>query len=266
MRSVPHELGKWFIINTLLASCIFFLSFKGHHDNINLWYQFLTFQLNFQVISYCCLLTALFLSPRIPVSSLTLRFFIDLGLFQLAAQIGVVLLITFTLLVVTTSKSWFELYSSTLPGTPIITGVISVVMARINYLDSRRRDLENSLLEIQKGFTETACEIRIKEKGTEYIIPCDSILYLSAAGPRSNLHTEQKDYTVRRLLKILVEELPPGVFLRVHKSYIVNKNKIRKLEYNQGGTYRAYLDDEDDTCIPVGRVYAAELKTALALT
>jgi DNA-binding LytR/AlgR family response regulator len=46
------------------------------------------------------------------------------------------------------------------------------------------------------------------------------------------LHTSSKKLMVYNTIKSLEEQLPSKIFIKVHKSYIVNRNKITSIEGN----------------------------------
>lgn len=63
-------------------------------------------------------------------------------------------------------------------------------------------------------------------------IDISSIYLIEAKGDYIYLKTENKRYIVRSSLKRIQEKLSSKLFLRVHKSYIVNINKITGIEDN----------------------------------
>jgi len=60
-------------------------------------------------------------------------------------------------------------------------------------------------------------------------------------------------------LKVLMEKLPAGRFMRVHRSYIVQLSRIREVSRDQ-------ITLDDDTVIPVGENYRQEFREYLART
>jgi two-component system LytT family response regulator len=52
------------------------------------------------------------------------------------------------------------------------------------------------------------------------------------------LHDGEDTHLVRKTMKELEEELDPGRFLRVHRSYIVNADYIEELRPLDHGTYQ----------------------------
>jgi DNA-binding LytR/AlgR family response regulator len=61
----------------------------------------------------------------------------------------------------------------------------------------------------------------------------ESILYVEACQNYMTIHTAGEKYMTLTPMRSLEEQLPPGNFLRVHKSYIVAIGKIRKLSGNE---------------------------------
>jgi two-component system, LytTR family, response regulator len=71
--------------------------------------------------------------------------------------------------------------------------------------------------------------IVITDKGQQHVIALDSIIAIEAMESYCSIHTTEKKYTVSKNLKHfenLLEETPQ--FLRVHKSWIINKVHIKK--------------------------------------
>lgn len=63
-------------------------------------------------------------------------------------------------------------------------------------------------------------------------ISIDEILYCEAVDDHVRVITEEEQYLAHYPLKKLAEELPAHQFIRVHKSYIIAKDKIRFFEGN----------------------------------
>ena len=59
----------------------------------------------------------------------------------------------------------------------------------------------------------------------------DDISFVEALGDYIKVVTEEKRYIVHSTMKAFVAKLPDN-FLRVHKSHIINLDKIQKLEEN----------------------------------
>lgn len=89
--------------------------------------------------------------------------------------------------------------------------------------------------------------IFIRDKGCLTKIKFSNILYLKGDGNYTTLVTQKKVYSLRNILKEFEEILPQDLFLRIHKSFIVNLQEIITISPKE------ILMGEDK--VPVGRTY-----------
>jgi two-component system, LytTR family, response regulator len=67
-------------------------------------------------------------------------------------------------------------------------------------------------------------------------IRVEDIIYLEASSNYTHFFcTEKKKYIVSRTLKDFEDMLPTEIFLRIHNSYIINKNYVEKYIRGEGG-------------------------------
>ena len=88
-------------------------------------------------------------------------------------------------------------------------------------------------------------------------IDLSSIYIIEAKGDYINIKTEDSNYTVHSTLKKIEEKLPTSLFLKVHRSYIINVKKIIDIEDN------SVLIKKD--VVPVSRSNRPELMKRLDL-
>ncbi|MEO9570026.1 MAG: LytTR family DNA-binding domain-containing protein [Polaribacter sp.] len=88
-------------------------------------------------------------------------------------------------------------------------------------------------------------------------IDLPSIYLIEAKGDYINIKTEEKDYKVHSTLKKIEEKLPDSLFLKIHRSFIINTKKIIDIEDN------SVLIKKD--VIPVSRSKRPELMKRLDL-
>ncbi|WP_298754464.1 LytTR family DNA-binding domain-containing protein [uncultured Psychroserpens sp.] len=88
-------------------------------------------------------------------------------------------------------------------------------------------------------------------------IDIPSIYLVEAKGDYIHVKTENQNYTVHSTLKKIEEKLPNDLFLKVHRSFIINVNKIIDIEDN------SVLIKKD--VIPVSRSNRPELMKRLNL-
>ena len=86
-------------------------------------------------------------------------------------------------------------------------------------------------------------------------VDLDSIFYIEAIGDYMKVITHAGQLIINETMKNLQEELPAGSFIRVHKSFIISRNKIKYIEGN-------YIQVEDKS-IPIGATYRNEVLTAI---
>lgn len=75
--------------------------------------------------------------------------------------------------------------------------------------------------------------IMLKADKKMYRTPYEDILFCEALGDYVKVHLKDKVLIITTTMKKLLAELPEQVFLRTHKSYIINKSKVEYIEGNQ---------------------------------
>ncbi|EMR01512.1 LytR/AlgR family response regulator transcription factor [Cesiribacter andamanensis] len=93
--------------------------------------------------------------------------------------------------------------------------------------------------------------IFIKSKNRLVKVALRDILFVEANDIYANVYTADTKYLVNYTLKAIAEKFPEAVFRRVHRSYLVNQQKVEALEYNDliiGGHK-----------IPIGKTYRDDL-------
>jgi two-component system, LytTR family, response regulator LytT len=108
----------------------------------------------------------------------------------------------------------------------------------------------NSLLDNDQLF--------IKDGTQNIVITRSEVNYLHAEGKYVELYlTTGKKYLIRNNFTEMMEQLKMDSLVQVHKSYIVNLQKIKAIKYDE------LLLDE--VAIPIGRSYKESLKERLSL-
>lgn len=95
---------------------------------------------------------------------------------------------------------------------------------------------------VQPGVSAYAERFTIKDRDEITILPVADITWIDAAGDYMCLHANGQTYVMRITLKSLEQQLDPGTFQRVHRSTIVNLNRIAKLTSHINGEYFLTLD------------------------
>ncbi|MBC6400773.1 MAG: response regulator [Ekhidna sp.] len=85
----------------------------------------------------------------------------------------------------------------------------------------------------------------------------DDILYIEAKGDYAVFKTIQKGYVVHSTIRNVIEKMNPQKFLKVHRSYVVNLDKIKDIEDSS-----ILIEDK---IIPVSRQHKPELMKRIDL-
>ena len=96
------------------------------------------------------------------------------------------------------------------------------------------------------------------------IIPCDRLDYAEAQDDYVLLRSQGKNYLKQETISNLETSLDPAKFVRIHRSYIVNLERIAKIEPYTKDSRVAVLGD--GTKLPVSRSGYARLKELLGET
>ncbi|NYF90180.1 LytTR family DNA-binding domain-containing protein [Tunturiibacter empetritectus] len=85
--------------------------------------------------------------------------------------------------------------------------------------------------------------LAVKTDGITRFVRVKDIEWIEAAGVYVTLHTSGKEFLHRAALTDLTESLDPSLFLRIHRSFIVNIENIVQLESLSHGEFEVLLKD-----------------------
>jgi two-component system LytT family response regulator len=100
-----------------------------------------------------------------------------------------------------------------------------------------------ALLEAQKAQTPYRERLVIKQQGRVFFLKTDEIDWIEAEGNYVKLHVKQAAHLLRETLSHLEAQLDPHRFVRIHRSQLVNLDRIRELQPWSHGEYRVLLHD-----------------------
>ena len=106
--------------------------------------------------------------------------------------------------------------------------------------------------------------IAVDVRGRLLVLPLRSVDYISADGPYAALHVGGKVHLVRERMDVLAERLDPDRFCRIHRSTIVNMERIASLEPLFRGDHVVLL--ADGTRLRLSRTRRAELARRLDIS
>jgi two-component system LytT family response regulator len=105
-----------------------------------------------------------------------------------------------------------------------------------------------------------ATRVLVRQGDRLEFLPTETVDWIEAAGNYVRLHASSRVELVRTTLAALLEQLDPAVFVRIHRSTVVNLTRVRAMHPWYGGDYTATLADGQE--LRVSRHYRdALLKT-----
>ena len=92
-----------------------------------------------------------------------------------------------------------------------------------------RQRLDALLTEV-RGEKRPMDRIAIKSSGSVYFLRAEEIDWIEAAGNYSRLHVGKTTHLLRDTMSSLESKLDPKRFLRIHRSTIINIERVRELQ------------------------------------
>jgi DNA-binding LytR/AlgR family response regulator len=107
-------------------------------------------------------------------------------------------------------------------------------------------------------------KLAVRKGGRTVLLTIEEIVYLSARNKSTYAHTYENQYLVDQTLSDLEGKLGRESFSRVHRSYLVNLNKVSEILRVDGG-YVVVVTDRDETHIPVARRQVRDFRGAVGI-
>ncbi len=101
----------------------------------------------------------------------------------------------------------------------------------------------------------------VKTSGRVIFVKVDDIDWIDAAGNYVKLHVKGESHMLRETMSRLEERLDPERFLRIHRSTIVNIDRIRELQQQFHGDYLVIL--ESGQRLTLSRSYREKIQKLL---
>jgi two-component system LytT family response regulator len=100
-----------------------------------------------------------------------------------------------------------------------------------------------ALLEEVRAARQAPQRLAVKADGRVLLVALDDIDWVESAGNYLRLHAGATTYLLRDTMTGLETRLPPGRFVRIHRSVLVQVDRIRELQPWFKGEYRVVLRD-----------------------
>lgn len=107
-------------------------------------------------------------------------------------------------------------------------------------------------------------KLAVRKGGKTVLLSIDDIIFLSARNKSTYAHTYENQYLVDMTLGELETKIGAEAFVRVHRSYMVNLNKIKEI-LRADGAYVVVASDRDETQMPVARRQVRQFREAVGI-
>src|SRR5262249_22371739 len=101
----------------------------------------------------------------------------------------------------------------------------------------------------------------VRESGRIFFIGVTEVDWLEASGNYVTLHVGGKRHLINETTANMEAKLDPSLFVRIHRSTIINVNRIKELTPHFNGEYIVVL--KDGTELKLSRGYVDKAKLAL---
>ena len=101
----------------------------------------------------------------------------------------------------------------------------------------------------------------VKEEGRMYFVPVDEIDWIEAYGNYARVHTGPRTHLIRETMATLERALDVRRFARIHRSTIVNLDRVKQMDLWGSGDYMVRL--ADGTQLKLSRWYRDRLEARL---
>jgi DNA-binding LytR/AlgR family response regulator len=104
----------------------------------------------------------------------------------------------------------------------------------------------------------------VRKGGRTVLLTIDDIVFISARNKSTYAHTYENQYLVDMTVGELEAKLAKESFTRVHRSYMINLNRIKEI-VRVDGAYVVVVSDRDETHIPVARRQVRAFREAVGI-
>ena len=137
--------------------------------------------------------------------------------------------------------------------------------ARTQFARSRAPVIDSrlvSLLEELRDERKYPERLIVKSSGRVFFVRSEEIDWVEASGNYVKIHTKTEAHLLRESMKNMEAKLDPKTFVRIHRSAIVNIDRIKELEPWFHGEYIVIM--RDGTRLTASRVFSDRLSALIA--
>lgn len=138
---------------------------------------------------------------------------------------------------------------------------VAELSARVESLARGRRRLEGDAA--GAGEAEFR-KLAVRKGGRTVLLDVDDVIYFSARNKSTYAHTYENQFLVDMTVSELEERFVRDSFVRVHRSHLVNLDRVREI-LRVDGAYTVVMADRDETHVPVARRQVKHFREALRI-
>jgi two-component system LytT family response regulator len=124
-------------------------------------------------------------------------------------------------------------------------------------------DQNDQLLEGIKPKNEKINRIPVRSGSKIHVLKLEEVKFIEAQDDYIKIHSTKGAFLKQQTMKHMEQNLPDDVFIRIHRSYILNINFLNQLEIYDRHGYTAVTSDNNK--LPVSRQGAGKLKKAIQM-
>ncbi len=109
-------------------------------------------------------------------------------------------------------------------------------------LTGQELTLDKALIEANREVSRFPRRLAIHDGRQTNCVDVESIDWVDAAGDYMCVHVNAETFVLRGTMKRLEEVLDPRIFVRIHRSAIVNRHRVSSLRSHRNGEYFLKLD------------------------
>ena len=128
-------------------------------------------------------------------------------------------------------------------------------------LHDRTRQSAERMAALLSQLAPASQRLVVRSSGRIVVLRPADLDWVEAAANYVCLHAGPHQYLVRETLGAFEKRLPAGRFLRIHRSYVVNLDRIRELQPCNGSEYMVLLRNGKE--LPLSRSYRDAIESAL---
>ena len=133
----------------------------------------------------------------------------------------------------------------------------SKLLKLICELKGRQISLDAALTEAENGAARFPRTLAIQDGRETSCVDVEKIDWVDAAGDYMCIHVSGETLVLRGTMKRLEQRLNPEIFVRVHRSTIVNRHRVRSMRPHRNGEYFLKLNCDHE--LKLSRKYKANV-------